>query len=386
MASSPRLTELHSTSYRIDRDDLLARVDLAAVLDAVAPGDGHGARRVWRCPSPQHVDNRASVKISTDSSGTQRWRCWSGGESGTAIDAVMTAKALSVGDAIVWLNDNYAHIETLPRQRAADPRPIGRPAPEVLDYVARCEKLLWSGSGASVRDWLHARGLSDAVLRSNHVGADPGRRYLPRPKGLPGGWPAAVFPALDRGGDVAYFQARFLHPPDGRDKYDNPSRQWASNPRVAFTHRVGAARCGVFVVAEGAPDALIAAQAGFDAMGVLGSMYPDARVADEIAAHIATRDTATCVAVCFDSDLSGSGGKGAAKLIELLDERHQLVSVVKVSPPHGCDLTDWAQHSDDWIDAFTNIATPQRLDVFAPGVQAAPAASMPVDMSVDMSL
>ena len=222
-------------AHRIDRDDLLARVDLVAVLDALSPGDGHGSRRQWRCPSPTHDDNHPSVKVSTDSSGTQRWRCWSGGEGGTAIDAVMEARSMSVGDAIRWLNDNYAHLEVLPRRPAPEPRPIGRPAAEAVEYAQRCEKLLWSGTGRCVRDWLNDRGLGDDVLHVNRVGADPGRRFLPRVKGLPGGWPAAVFPALDRSGAIAYFQARFLQPPDGRDKYDNPSRKWASNPRVAWT-------------------------------------------------------------------------------------------------------------------------------------------------------
>ncbi len=355
-----------STQHRIDRDDLLARVDLVSVLDAVSPGGGHGDRRQWRCPSPGHDDSRPSVKVSTDSSGVQRWRCWSGGENGTAIDAVMAAKSMTVGDAIRWLNDNYAHLEVLPRRRAPEARPIGRPSGEAVEYAQRCEKLLWSGSGGEVRDWLHRRGLDDAVLRANRVGADPGRRYLPRVKGLPAGWPAAVFPALDRNGDIAYFQARFLSPPDGRDKYDNPSRKWASNPRVAWTQPVPALndrsassdRSALLIVAEGTPDALIAAQQGFAAVAVLGSMYPDARVADAITEYGAGRSVS--VVVCFDCDESQAGAKGAAKLIELLEER-SVRSVTNVTPPAGMDLSDWAAAGDDWLDAFDALA-PSRLD------------------------
>ena len=339
------------SAFSIDRDDLLARVDLAALLDAVAAGEGQGAGRRWRCPSPSHEDARPSVKMSTDQSGTQRWRCWSGGESGTAIDAVVQSKAMKVGDAIRWLNDNYAHLEVLPRRPAPEARPVGRPSVEAVDYAARCEKLLWTGSGRPVRDWLHRRGLRDEVFRANRVGADPGRRFLPRPKGLPGGWPAAVFPALDRAGDVAYFQARFLEPPDGRDKYDNPSRQWAANPRVAWTRTPAniPARHGVLVVAEGSPDALIAAQAGFASVGVLGSTYPDDRVADAIAAYSSERQST--VAVCFDCDASESGAKGAARLIELLGER-SVSDVVNVVPPEAMDLSDWAAVSNEWISAF----------------------------------
>lgn len=342
--------------HQIDRDDLMMRVDLVAVLDAVTPGTGGGARRKWRCPSPGHEDQRPSVKVSTDASGMQRWRCWSGGESGTAIDAVMAARSMSIGDAIRWLNDNYAHLEILPRQPAPEPRPIGRPSTEAVEYAERCEKLLWSGSGRTVREWLDARGLGEDVIRANRVGADPGRRFLPRAKGLPGGWPAAVFPALDRFGKIVYFQARFLQPPDGRDKYDNPSRKWASNPRVAWTRSPTSAhaRSGPLVVAEGAPDALIAAQAGFAAVAVLGSMYPDQRVAGEIAAYVHDHDVA--VAVCFDCDPSESGAKGAARLIDLLDERS--VTAANVVPPDGMDLSDWAATTTDWIAEFDAIGSP----------------------------
>jgi hypothetical protein len=42
---------------------------------------------------------------------------------------------------------------------------------------------------------------------------------------------------------------------------------------------------------------------------VLGSMYPDARIADAIASH--ARDQAVDIAVCFDCNPSGSGAKGA---------------------------------------------------------------------------
>lgn len=368
---------MNERSFPIDRDDLLARVDLVAVLDGLSPGSGQGRGRQWHCPSPSHEDNNPSVKVQTDSSGTQRWRCWSGGESGTAIDAVMAAKAMPVGEAIRWLNDNHAHLEVLPRRAAPEARPVGQPGREAVEYVQRCEKLLWSGSGRSVRDWLNRRGLDDDVLRANKVGADPGRRFLPRPKGLPGGWPAAVFPALDRAGQVAYFQARFLEPPEGRDKYDNPSRHHAANPRVAWTSVPDSveARRGVLVVAEGAPDALTAAQAGFASVAVLGSMYPDGRVADEIASFV--RDNDVAVVVCFDCDVSASGAKGATKLIGLLEERG-ICDVDNIVPPDGMDLSDWAAVTDEWTAVFDRSAVI--------GVDAAPLPNLDAGSGMDLGL
>ena len=79
------------------------------------------------------------------------------------------------------------------------------------------------------------------MLRANAVGADPGRRCLPRPKGLPGGWPAVVYPSLTPTGELTYLQARYLDPPANRSKYDNPSARLAANPRLAWTRPVGAA-------------------------------------------------------------------------------------------------------------------------------------------------
>ena len=207
----------HTTGDRIDRDDLLARRNLTDVLDAPTPGEDNGGRHAWRCPEPDHRDEHPSVKVSTDRRGVDRWRCWSGGHGGTAIDAVTAARNMPVGDAIRWLNDNYAHLAPLPRTVKPEPRPVGRPAPEVTEYVERCEKLLWTVAGRRIREWLNTRGLGDEVLAANRVGADPGRRYQPGTKGLPAGWPAAMCTALDPNGDVGLSTEVEVHVLSGVD-------------------------------------------------------------------------------------------------------------------------------------------------------------------------
>jgi len=343
----------HTTGHRIDRDDLLARINLTDVLDALTPGEGDGRRRAWRCPEPSHPDEHPSVKVFTDRLGVERWRCWSGGHGGTAIDAVIGAHNMPVGDAMRWLADNYAHLEPLPRPPRPKPRPVGHPAPEVVEYVARCEKLLWTGSGHQIREWLNDRGLGDEVLAANRVGADPGRRFLPRPKGLPAGWPAAVYPALDPDGSLTYFQARLIQPPKGRCKYDNPASCWASNPRLAWSRSVGKhrERSDVLVVAEGIPDALVAAQLGVRSVGVLGSTYPDRRVAEQISQG-ARECGVERIMVCFDAD--DAGRTGSQKLTELLREQGDVVD--ELIPPTGLDLTDWAR---EHVDTFTAALLPQ---------------------------
>jgi DNA primase len=338
--------------YRIDRDELLARVELADVLDALTQRGGqHPGKRAWRCVDPDHSDEHPSVKISTDSRGVQRWRCWSGGHSGTAIDAVMLANSMTVGDAIRWLNDNHAHLQPVERTPPPPPRPLGKPHIEVRRYVERAQRLLWTAPAANIRQHLHQRGLGDEILRANRIGADLGRRYLPRPRGFPAGWPAAVYPSLDRTGHVTYFQARFIEPPVGRDKYDNPARRWAANPRMAWLTPPASAvaRDGAVVVTEGVPDGLVAAQAGFMSVAVLGSQHPDQRVADALA------ETNSAVLICFDGD--DAGKRGADRLEHHLAER-EVDKVTRIEPPAGLDLTDWACHDPTWMEHFAAHVPP----------------------------
>jgi len=328
---------------RVDRDDLLARVDLEQLLDALS---GRGERNRWRCPDRDHPDEHASVTVRVGPGGVPRWRCWSGGHGGTAVDAVVAAHGLDAGRALRWLAERYTNLPVLERPPPAPIAPVGRPAPEVAVYGERAAVLLWTAAGRPQREWLAARGLREPVLRANRVGADPGRRFLPRPRGMPGGWPAVVYPALTPTGAVAYVQARYLEPPAGRSKYDNPAARLAANPRLAWTVPVGAARPGLLMVCEGTADALVAAQAGFRAVGVLGATYAESRVADGIAAarHPAAGLADTRVVVCFDDDPSGHAG--SARLSELLAAR--AVPVSTLTPPDGLDLTGLALVDPAW--------------------------------------
>ncbi len=324
--------------HPIDRDELLARTDLVQVLDALTTGRGDGHRRTWNCPATDHPDVHPSVTVHTDRHGVQRWRCWSGGHGGTAIDAVLAAHHVDVGEAIRWLDEHYAHLQPLRRDPPPPTRPIGQPAPEVVEYVERCAKLLWSGSGVTIREWLNARGYPDDVLAANKVGADPGRRYLPRPRGFPGGWPAAVYPALDPDGAVTYFQARYLDPPAGRGKYDNPSGRWARNPRLAWTQPTQPTeRCAPWlVVTEGIADAIAAARLGQRAVGVLGTSAFDRDAARQIAGVVGPGTQR--IVVCFDGDTAGQGG--AQRLTDELASAG-LRRVDVLIPPEAMDLTDW---------------------------------------------
>ena len=147
-----------------------------------------------------------------------------------------------------------------------------------------------------------------------------------------------------------YLQARYLDPPANRSKYDNPSARLAANPRLAWTRPVGPPTDGVLVVCEGTADALIAAQAGIAAVGVLGAAYPDRRVADGIAAGCRQhpRLHGAEVVVCFDADPAGAAG--SARLVELLADRG--IPASERRPPDGLDLTTWSALDPRWTDAL----------------------------------
>jgi hypothetical protein len=226
----------------------------------------------------------------------------------------------------------------------------------VVRYAQACERILWTSTGTPVRDWLHARGFNDALLRANHVGADPGRRVMPRRRGLPyGASLAAVLPALDPGGDIHYVQARYLEPV-GSDKYDNPAGALGSNPRLAWTRTPQAdPRPGVLLICEGIPDALTAAGAGYTAAGILGSQAPDERVATRLARH-AEHHQQHLVAI-IDADPAGRAW--GDHLTNLLAASGHQLNVLE--PPNGHDLNSWALREPSWptetLTAYTPSAT-----------------------------
>lgn len=345
---------------RVDRNELLRDVDLESLLDALS---GPAQRRRWRCPEREHPDQHPSVTVTTGADGIQRWRCWSGGHHGTAIDAVMAAHHVSAGDAIGWLAERHGHWPAIERPAPPPPREIGAPSSDVIEYVQRAEKLLVTATGRPHREWLHQRGLGDEVLHANRVGADPGRRYLPRPRGLPAGWPAVVYPALSPGGAITYFQARYLDPPAHRSKYDNPARVHATNPRIAWLRPVGDHRPGTLVITEGIADGLIAAQAGFDAAGILGCGIADERLAADIADQVIRRSPVPEVAICLDADTAGRDG--ASRLEGLLASYDVTARVVL--PGCGTDLTDWATTDPRWADS---LGGDSRIDEVGPVARA----------------
>ena len=166
--------------------EVLARTDLAELLTSLSGppvGSGRGSR--WACFSPDHHDANPSVTMFVDRKGIERWRCWSDGHAGTAIDAVMISHNLDVGGALRWLGERAGHLPdppARPRPAATVDRPLSSAA---RTWAAECEQRLWRPEGSGALEWLHRRGLDDPVLRANRIGFDPGAAVVGRPGGLP---------------------------------------------------------------------------------------------------------------------------------------------------------------------------------------------------------
>lgn len=345
----------------MDRDDLLRRIDLAALLDELSPGPATrlGPNARWRCIDPGHDDQHPSISMFTDRRRIQRWKCWSGGHGGTAIDALLVAKGGTVADVLADLRRRAGDPEIVDPERAAPPHPkppIDQPQiadAAVLEYVERCSKLLWRPEGRVVRDYLvQARHLDPDTLKANQVGADLGPSFLPRAAGLPRGGVAAVLPTHGSDGRVTYAQARYLDPIDGRPKYDNPASRLATNPRVGWVAAPHERDGRHLIVCEGTIDALSVASQGIAAVAVLGATYVDRRVAAELLSHSNGRR----VVLAFDGDRAGRTATDT--LTAELNARRATPTVVAL--PDGRDVNGQLGSDAQWLQRQLGVMAPER--------------------------
>lgn len=324
---------------RLDRDEVLRRTDLRALLDELsgpATGQGPGAR--WHCPVPDHDDVRPSVTVRADRRGVDRWKCWSFGHGGTAIDALCHARGVNFREALDELARRAGvSPDDMPPRTARAPLPPRTPVPlqpSAVMYVEACERLLWEPVGQRVLEYLTLdRGLDPDVLRANRVGADPGPRHLRRASGLPKLGPGAVFPALDPDGRLTYFQTRYLDARPNRSKYDNPASRHGDNPRHGWTQPPRAGDKAPIVVCEGFPDAYTASSAGYTAVAVLGTGNATPDLAERLATGIGHRPAI----LAFDGD---DAGRAASQHLSTLLQRRGIM-VVELPLPSGTDLNSW---------------------------------------------
>lgn len=354
---------------RYDRDEILARTDLRALLDELCgPATSLGRTARWHCPVPDHADVHPSVTISVDQRGVERWRCWSIGHGGTAIDALYHARNVNYRDALEELARRAGISPDEPRvrsmRRPLAPRHPVELQPAAVKYVEACERLLWEPAGQRVLEYLvDERGLDPEVLHVNRVGADPGTRALRRAGGLPKYGPGAVFPAIDADGRLVYFQTRYLNPGPNRSKYGNPASRHGDNPRHGWTRPAADSKEAV-VICEGFPDAYIANGAGYAAVAVLGT----ANATPVLGEHLLLRLAARPAILALDGD---EAGRAAANHLRVGLERCGIM-VVELPLPSGTDLNSWVREARQLPD-LGQTTWPTQL----PGPVAAPAPTVP---------
>lgn len=139
----------------VDRGQVLARVDLPAAADRfLGPAVGTGPRRRWVCPHPDHPagDAAAAVTVFAGRDGTQRWRCRTCGEHGTALDLVMLTQQRDFTEALRLLDDLADQLQPPATEDAQPPRPARVRVPrETLlaqfDLRELADELLGAGRG-----------------------------------------------------------------------------------------------------------------------------------------------------------------------------------------------------------------------------------------------
>lgn len=341
---------MNDRNWRFDIGDVLDRTDLRQLLSEVSPTAGRNDR--WHCPAFDHDDHNPSVTVHQDRNGHERWKCWSNPDhKGDAIDLVHMTRGGTAAEAIEYLAERAGirPNEPLPQKirRTPPPEPAAAMRPEVGTYVKLCAGVLRGPQGAQARDWLTARGITPAAIRANQIGLDPGRAVMRRSRGMPyGAGPAVTFPAFTPSGELTYVKARYLDPDTIGRKYDNVAKTKAPNPRIGFAQRPDGApdRSGVVLVTEGMPDAVIAAQVGFSAAGILGNTTPDRFMA----ARLDMAADGRPIAFAIDRDIAGDAG--AAVLMDHLQVRG--IEPVTIELPDGLDLNDWALEDPTFADTI----------------------------------
>lgn len=347
------MNEMRRSGF-IDRDEVLARVDLEELADRlVGPRKMIGSSAKWPSPVQGHEQTGKTppMSIFVDRNGVQRWTCFATGHRGTAFDLVMETRGCDFKEAVAYLAGTVGvdagpvpdHGRRTAKARKA-PQPLSEPQiREGLDALRQwhteCEQWLVTHSGRLGRQWLDARGYGADDIAAARVGYDPGPRRVPRPRGLPRVRPALVLPVMTAEGEVVFAQSRALNPAS-TGKYFNPvaglegkAEVAVPNPGIGWLQPGDAPAEGhPLVLCEGITDAIAARPAGFECGCIIGTGNA---VRDEVVAAVTAHAGGRAVVLCFDGD--DAGVKVAAKVVGQLRAAGCAAGAVAFE---GMDLTD----------------------------------------------
>ena len=255
-----------------DRDELLARTDLPALLDELCgPATAPVAGARWRCPVPDHDDVHPSVTVQRRPA---RRRAVA------LLVAAVTAAPRSTPSTTSTTSATARRSRSSLAASACNPTnresgAIRRPLPP--RQRCRCTR-----SAIALRRGLRAAAVanrSDGRCSTTSVetrprprgpAGQPGRRR-PRhqhssaaPADSPRPGPAPCSRRSTATGAITYLQTRYLDPEPNRSKYGNPASRLGDNPRHGWTRPPAPPKQPV-VICEGFPDAYTANSAGYEA-------------------------------------------------------------------------------------------------------------------------
>ena len=325
-----------------DIDQILSRIDLPELADELIGGrKGHGTSAKWPSPVPGHPQTGESppMGIYTDRQGVQRWKDFSTGQGGTAIDLYMTSQSVDTKTAIEHLarRTSTQPTHTPQERRPADNHTAGdRPqhdgTPRLTQWVQETNKLIALPKARLAHRWLqdHAISLEHAI--DNNLGYDPGATRLRRGDGLPRSGPAVVLPITNHAGELTYAQSRTLRP--GGPKYLNPKSQIATNPTISI---VNADADGPMFLTEGIADALVLTQQGHNASALIGTgMTSRDTWVQPLTAAAQSRQ----ILLAFDNDPAGhTAAQQATNQLQRVGVRPLVL------PVPAADISEWANAS-----------------------------------------
>jgi len=155
------------------KHDLLARVDIVAVVDARVPLRKAGANYSACCPF--HTEKTPSFMVSPT---RQTYHCFGCGAHGNAISFLMEYAGLGYVDAVKELAESVGM--NVPEARGAGPR-AERPGPDLYEVLARAAAYYKESLKAAPRaiDYLKGRGLEGRTAARYGIGyAPPGWQSL----------------------------------------------------------------------------------------------------------------------------------------------------------------------------------------------------------------
>ncbi|MGH2969616.1 MAG: DNA primase, partial [Solirubrobacteraceae bacterium] len=360
------------------REKVRDAVDFAELVGARTELKRAGSNRLQGL-CPFHEERTPSFGIDPVE---KLYHCFGCGAGGDVFSFVMATEGLDFAGALEWLADRGG-IEL--ERESEDPRDAAKRVrrDRLLALLERTAayyvRVLWeSGEAARAREYLEARGLSEATLREFRVGFSPSRwdrvllasrrsgyteeellaaglasRSRERSGGVFDRFRGRImFPLCDERGRVLGFGARALSESQ-QPKYLNTSDgEVFHKGRLVYgadLARAASARAGRVVLVEGYTDVIALRQAGVpEAVGSMGTALTGQQV--DALARLAPR-----VLFCQDPDAAGQKAvdRGLAGLAEWNRRSSSRVEFRIVRLPGGCDPADVVQQ--DGADAMRRL-------------------------------